>query len=392
MKSKTYPAVILHPGKEKPIRQRHHWIFSGAIQSFPDFENGGILAVRDSQGNHLGYAYFNRHCSLAGRMISFGSEQPEEALEKSLERAIKLREIFFGRQTNAYRLVNGEGDNLPGLVIDRYNDILVIQITTLGMEKLKPWILERLIGRLKPRSIFERSIAPARQEEGLKDFEAWVYGEATFSTEITESGARFTIDFTQPQKTGFYLDQREMRALVRQLAEGRKVLDCFSYTGGFSVNALAGGASQVELVETSAYSLALAQKNLEQNGFSSNYYKLHNDDVFAFLRQAKIDSDFIILDPPAFAKKRNDVIRACRGYKDINRLAMLHLKPGGFLLSFSCSHYVDDQLFQKVLFEAALEAGRRVRLLQRMRHSFDHPVNIFHPETHYLKGFLLYLD
>jgi len=392
MKSQTYPAVILHPGKEKPIRQRHHWIFSGAIQYFPDFENGGILAVKDNQGHHLGYAYFNRHCSLAGRMISFGPEPPEEALEKSLERALNLRKIFFGPETNAYRLVNAEGDNLPGLVIDRYNDILVIQITTLGMEKLKSWLLERLIDRLKPRSILERSVSPARQEEGLKDFEAWVYGEAAPSTEITENGARFTIDFTQPQKTGFYLDQREMRALVRQLAKGRKVLDCFAYTGGFSVNALAGGASQVELVETSAYSLALAQKNLEQNGFSSNYYQLHNEDVFTFLRQVKIESDFIILDPPAFAKKRNDVIRACRGYKDINRLAMVHLKSGGFLLSFSCSHYVDDQLFQKVLFEAALEAGRRVRLLQRMRHSFDHPVNLFHPETHYLKGFLLYLD
>lgn len=392
MKSKSFDSLILLPGKEKPILQRHHWIFSGAVKNFPEVENGSLVAVKDYRGNHLGYAYVNRDCSLIARMISFGSEPPEKALETNLERAIKLREKFFREETNAYRLINGEGDNLPGLVVDRYNDILVIQITTLGMEKLKPWLLERLISRLKPRSILERSLGPSRQEEGLNDYEAWIYGEANFTTEIIENQARFIIDFTHAQKTGFYLDQREMRKLVRKIAKGRRVLDCFAYTGAFSVNALMGGAERVELVESSAYSLTVAQKNLEANGFKAEVYTLHNGDVFSFLRQNKIDSDLIILDPPAFAKKKGDVIAACRGYKDINRLALQHLPPEGLLLSFSCSHYVDDNLFQKVLFEAALEAGRRVRLLQRMRHSFDHPINIFHPESHYLKGFLLYVD
>lgn len=392
MKSKSFDSLILLPGKEKPILQRHHWIFSGAVKNFPEVENGSLVAVKDYRGNHLGYAYVNRDCSLIARMISFGSETPEKALETNLERAIKLREKFFREETNAYRLINGEGDNLPGLVVDRYNDILVIQITTLGMEKLKPWLLERLISRLKPRSILERSLGPSRQEEGLNDYEAWIYGEANFTTEIIENQARFIIDFTHAQKTGFYLDQREMRKLVRKIAKGRRVLDCFAYTGAFSVNALMGGAERVELVESSAYSLTVAQKNLEANGFKAEVYTLHNGDVFSFLRQNKIDSDLIILDPPAFAKKKGDVISACRGYKDINRLALQHLPPEGLLLSFSCSHYVDDNLFQKVLFEAALEAGRRVRLLQRMRHSFDHPINIFHPESHYLKGFLLYVD
>lgn len=392
MKSKSFDSLILLPGKEKPILQRHHWIFSGAVKNFPEVENGSLVAVKDYRGNHLGYAYVNRDCSLIARMISFGSETPEKALETNLERAIKLREKFFREETNAYRLINGEGDNLPGLVVDRYNDILVIQITTLGMEKLKPWLLERLISRLKPRSILERSLGPSRQEEGLNDYEAWIYGEANFTTEIIENQARFIIDFTHAQKTGFYLDQREMRKLVRKIAKGRRVLDCFAYTGAFSVNALMGGAERVELVESSAYSLTVAQKNLEANGFKAEVYTLHNGDVFSFLRQKKIDSDLIILDPPAFAKKKGDVISACRGYKDINRLALQHLPPEGLLLSFSCSHYVDDNLFQKVLFEAALEAGRRVRLLQRMRHSFDHPINIFHPESHYLKGFLLYVD
>lgn len=392
MKNKKYHALILHPGKEKPIRQRHHWIFSGAVKSFPECEDGSIVAVKDHQGNHLGYAYINRRCSIVARMISFGPESPEKALENHLERAIKLREIFFSGPDNAYRLVNGEGDNLPGLVVDRYNEVLVIQITTLGMEKLKKWLIERLVDRLKPRSILERSVGPSRKEEGLEDYEAWVYGEALFSTEIIENGAHFIVDFTHPQKTGFYLDQREMRKLVRQLAKGRKVLDCFAYTGSFAVNALIGGASKVELIESSAFSLSLAQKNLEKNGFTAANYQLHHEDVFTCLRQTKFEADFIILDPPAFAKKKSDVAAASRGYKDINRLAMLQLPANGLLLTFSCSHYVDDLLFQKILFRAALEAGRRIRILQRMRHSFDHPLNIFHPESHYLKGFLLYLD
>lgn len=392
MKSKFFKSLILLPGREKPILQRHHWIFSGAVKNFPEVENGGVVAVKDYRGNHLGYAYVNRNCSIVGRMISFGSEEPEKALEANLERAIKLREIFFGKETNAYRLINGEGDNLPGLIVDRYNDILVIQISTLGIEKLKPWLLDRLISHLKPRSILERSLGGSRQEEGLDDYEAWIYGEAHFTTEIIENQARFIIDFTHAQKTGFYLDQREMRKLVRQLAQGRKVLDCFAYTGAFSINALIGGAERVELVESSAYSLSVSQKNFELNGFKPEVYALHNYDVFAFLRQSKIETDFIILDPPAFAKKKDDVIAACRGYKDINRLALYHLSPRGILLSFCCSHHVDDNLFQKVLFEAALESGRRARLIQRMRHSFDHPINIFHPESHYLKGFLLYVD
>lgn len=392
MKTRSYEPLILLPGREKPVLQRHHWIFSGAVKSLPQVEDGSLVEVRDHQGNHLGYAYINRRCSIVARMVSFGPELPEKALETSLERAIRLRQVFFGQETNAYRLVNGEGDNLPGLVVDRYNDILVIQITTLGMERLKTWLLERLIHWLRPRSILERSLGPAREEEGLEDYEAWIYGEAHFTTEIRENQARFIVDFTHPQKTGFYLDQKEMRKLVRQLASGRKVLDCFAYTGAFSVNALLGGARQVELVEASAHSLGVAQKNLELNGFSPEVYRFHHEDVFSFLRQPKIEADFIILDPPAFAKKKSDVIAACRGYKDINRLALRHLPPGGLLLTFSCSHYVDDSLFQKVLFEAACEAGRQVKILQRMRHSLDHPLNIFHPESHYLKGFLLYVD
>ncbi len=392
MKTSNGRAVILKPGKEKPILQRHHWIFSGAVERFPEFEDGSILPVKNHQGEHLGYAYFNRRSSIVGRMVSFGALSPEKALTESLTRAISCREALFNKETDAYRLINAEGDNLPGLVVDRYHDVLVIQVSTLGMEKLKPWVLENLVKILRPRGVLERSVSPARAEEGLAEVEAWVYGEPLATTEISENGARFLIDFTRAQKTGFYLDQREMRLLVRRLSRGRKVLDCFAYTGGFSVNALLGGALRVELVEASASSLELSRRNLELNGFPAESYELYEADVFTFLRGKKIEADFIILDPPAFAKKRTDVIRAGRGYKDINRLAMSALPSGGLLLTFSCSHYITDELFQKILFQAALEAGRSVRILQRMRHSFDHPVSIFHPETHYLKGFLLYVD
>ncbi len=385
-------AVILQQGKEKPILQRHHWIFSGAVASFPDFEEGSILAVKSFEGKHLGYAYFNRACSIVGRIISFGDIPPAIALEENLKKAIALRRAIVPPTTNAYRLVNGEGDNLPGLVVDQYDDILVLQITTLGMEKLKPFLLELLIKYCRPRSIYERSISPSRTEEGLTPFEGWVYGESVPSVEIYENGAYFLIDFSLAQKTGFYLDQREMRSLVRRFASGKKVLDCFAYTGGFSVNALLGGAARTVLVESSAAALELARQNMDRNGLAATSYELHAEDVFLYLRQAKMETDFIILDPPAFAKKKGDLLSACRGYKDINRLALSHLQPGGLLLSFSCSHYVDETLFQKVIFQAALDAGRRVRILQRMRHSFDHPINIFHPETHYLKGFLLYVD
>jgi 23S rRNA (cytosine1962-C5)-methyltransferase len=386
------PAAILRKNREKSIRQRHPWIFSGAVQSLPDFENGSLLAVRSAQGEHLGYAYFNRNCSIIGRMVSFDETPPEKAIEKSLERAIGLRGRFFGKEVTACRLVNGEGDDLPGLVVDRYADILVVQVTTLGMEKLKPFILELLIKKIAPRSIYEKSALPSRREEGLPDREGFLYGESLEQVEIAENGLRFIVDIARSQKTGFFLDQREMRTLVRSLSSGRRILDCFAYTGGFSVNALAGGAERVDAVDSSEQAASLAQKNIVLNGLAHDAFRFFTADVFQFLRERSLDYDFVILDPPAFAKKKGDVISACRGYKDINRLAFQKMPGSGLVLTFSCSFFVDEALFQKVIFEAALEAGRRVRILQRHRMAPDHPVSIYHPESHYLKGFLLYID
>ncbi|OGD23043.1 MAG: 50S rRNA methyltransferase [Candidatus Aminicenantes bacterium RBG_13_59_9] len=386
------PSVVLRKGKDKAVRNRHHWVFSGAVERFPEFEDGTILAVRSWEGELLGHGYFNKKCSLTGRMVSFGPQPPLEAIGEALESAVRLRGLFAEETTTAFRLVNGEGDRLPGLIVDRYGDTLVIQVATLGMEKLKPRILDFLLEKFSPRSVYEKSSLPSRREEGLPDAEGLLHGEMPGRVEIMEHGLRFLIDIVQSQKTGLFLDQREMRRLVGGLSRGRNVLDCFSYSGGFSVHALNGGARSVVCVDVSEKALEQSRENIRLNGFDPEGQQFIAHDVFQFLRDRDTGCDLVVLDPPAFAKKRTDVVQACRGYKDINRLAMQKMPPGSLLFTSSCSHYVDDSLFQQVLFQAASEAGRNARLLQRHRQAFDHPVNIFHPESHYLKGFLLWIE
>ncbi|HJX13348.1 MAG TPA: class I SAM-dependent rRNA methyltransferase [Dehalococcoidales bacterium] len=386
-------SVVLKPGKDKAVRNRHHWIYSGAIQALPAFENGSVLPVRSAGGEMLGHAYFNRDASIAGRMVSFGDIPPEDAIRQNVARAIDLRRRFFDPAvTNACRLINAEGDLLPGLVADLYDDVLVLQVGTLGMEKLKPLLLELLVKDVRPRSVYEKSDLPSRREEGLPEFEGTLHGEKVDRVRILEGGLPFWVSFTRSQKTGFYLDQREMRKLVRDLAAGRRVLNAFAYTGSFSVYALKGGAALADSVDSSESAIGLARENFKLNGLPDGSGSFFTADVFDFLRGPDLDYDFIILDPPAFTKKKADVVRACRGYKDINRLALQKVRPRGLVLTFSCSRFVDENLFRQVIFQAAGEAGRDVRILQRHHQAFDHPVNIYHPETEYLKGFLLYVD
>jgi len=385
-------AVILKKGRDKAVRNRHHWVFSGAVAFLPEFEPGEILPVRSAGGELLGHAYFNPRSSIIGRMLSFGDGPPLEAVEKNIDSALALRRGLLDEATNACRLINGEGDSLPGLVVDKYADILVLQVATLGMEKLKPKIVAWLAEKAQPRSIYEQSRLPTRREEGLPDFEGWLIGAPVEEVEIRENGLRFIVEPTGSQKTGFFLDLRMMRELVSSLAKGRRLLNCFSYTGAFSVAALAGGAASVDAVDSSPAAMDLARRNFALNGLPLEGSSFIVDDVFGFLRRAGSAYDLIILDPPAFAKKKTDVVRACRGYKDINRLALQKTAPGGLLLTFSCSHFVEAGLFQQVVWEAAVEASRRVRILQRHRLACDHPINIFHPESEYLKSLLLYVE
>lgn len=384
--------VILKPGKDKPLRNRHHWIFSGAVQQLPEFKDGECLAVYTADQELLGWGYFNRQAQIVGRMLSFDDTPPQERINTLLENALSLRQEMVGSDTDAYRLVNGEGDLLPGLVIDKYRDVIVVQIGTAGMRQFRPQIVQWLVNKLHPNSIYEKSLLPSRKEEGLQDEQGALFGPIpTDIVEIRENGLRFGVSILHGQKTGFFLDHREMRQQVRELSKGKRVLNCFAYTGGFSVYSAAGEATKIDSVDISVAAIKMGERNMELNGLASDKHRFIAADVFEFLREQPLDYDLIVLDPPAFAKRQKDVVQACRGYKDINRLAMQKMPPGSLLLTSSCSYHVDEGLFQTVVFQAAVEAGRTVRIIGRHRMAVDHPVNICHPESDYLKSLLLYV-
>lgn len=384
--------VILKPGKDKPLRNRHHWIFSGAVQQLPEFKDGECLPVYTADQELLGWGYFNRQAQIVGRMLSFDETPPQERINALLENALSLRQKMVGTDTDAYRLVNGEGDLLPGLVIDKYRDVIVVQIGTVGMRQFRPQIVQWLVNKLHPNSIYEKSLLPSRKEEGLQDEQGALFGPIpTDIVEIRENGLRFGVSILHGQKTGFFLDHREMRQQVRELSKGKRVLNCFAYTGGFSVYAAAGEATEIDSVDISGAAIRMGERNMELNGLASDKHRFIAADVFEFLREQPLDYDLIVLDPPAFAKRQKDMVQACRGYKDINRLAMQKMPPGSLLLTSSCSYHVDEGLFQTVVFQAAVEAGRTVRIIGRHRMAVDHPVNICHPESDYLKSLLLYV-
>ena len=273
-------------------------------KSYPkNYRDGDVTPILSSSGKVLGYGYFNRKSALCGRVVSFGEGEPFAAIAETLKNSIRLREEFFDQQTTAYRLVNGEGDGIPGLIVDRYGDYLVVQMGTLGIERMKKWLLEQL-QLLQPKGIYEKSTAPARKEEGLEKREAVLWGEIPDEVRIQEEGLSFLVSIKEGQKTGFFLDQREMRKWVRDHAKNKRVLNCFSYSGGFSVHAMAGGAAQVDSVRISDEAIALCKKNLSLNQFNANS---HVADVFEFLRTEDLNYDLVILDPPAFAKKKGEV-------------------------------------------------------------------------------------
>lgn len=385
--------VILKKGKEKALINRHHWIFSGAVDHLPDFRNGEILPVFSSDQKLLGNAYFNRKGSIIGRMVSFGDQNPSQSIFQNMKEAIELRQhLFRDSLTNGYRLINGEGDFLPGLVVDKYDDVLVMQISTLGMENLKSILIENLVKLCSPKAIYEKSLLPSRKEEGLSDTQGFVYGKSDADMIIQENGLKFSVSIAEGQKTGFFLDHREMRKRIQTLSEGKRVLNCFAYTGGFSVYAAQGKAVQIDSVEISEKAIKKAEHNFEINQLSTVNARFYQEDVFDFLRKNQLNYDIVILDPPAFAKKQREVVSACRGYKDINRIAMQKMPAKSLLLTCSCSYYVDEPLFQKVIFQASVEAKRKVRIIDRHHLAFDHPINVCHPEGDYLKSFLLYIE
>lgn len=332
----------------------------------------------------------NKGRSILGHMLAFGNESLSDALVNRIRGAAQLRKRWFNpAQTNAIRLINAEGDGLPGLIVDAYADTLVMQVANPGIERLKDEIVSHLIEEFKPRSLYEKSTSFMRRKEGLKEIKQLLYGEDQSEIEVVENGLRFSVDVLEGQKTGLFLDQREMRDLVRKLG-AKRVLNCFAYTGGFSIAALAGGAAHVTSVDSSVKCEDRVQKNLALNQLS--HHQFVAADVFQFLKTTEWNYDLIILDPPAFVKKRDDIDKAFRAYKDLNRHVMEKMAPGSLLLTCSCSYHVEESLFQNILFRAAHEAGRSVRILERHRQAHDHPISIFHPESAYLKSFLLYTE
>lgn len=391
----TYPILKLKPGKELHIRNRHHAIFQTAVTKFPDCEDGSIVEVQSTDGSFLCYATLNRKAYICGRAIAFTKGDPLVELGESIRRAIELRKQFFKKEdTNAYRLVNAEGDGVPGLIVDTYADTLVVQLTTMGMDKLRPWVTDTLEKILKPAAIFEKSGGTSRKKEGLEGREGWIKGKGKDDITVKERGLTFLITLVGSQKTGLFLDQREMRSLVRSLADGRTVLDCCSYVGGFSLSALMGGALSADAVDYDKAAIDRATKHMQMNGVSAKKFHGFSEDVFTFLRRDPLPHhyDFIIVDPPAFAKRSTDLDRAKYDYTDLNRMALTAIASGGLLLTCSCSYQIDTQMFQTIVFNAAQQAKRSVRILERHRQAYDHPINIYHPEIDYLKSLLLWVD
>jgi 23S rRNA (cytosine1962-C5)-methyltransferase len=385
--------IVLKKGKEKPILQRHHWIYSGAIQSYPFQESAPIVPVYSSSRSLLGYASLNRGHSIAAYMLSFGSQSVEEAITERIREAFCFRRKWFDpSQTNAYRLINAEGDGIPGLIIDSYDNHLVMQISQTGIESMKDLLISILIREAAPKGISEKSTSFLRKKGGLEPIQKHLWGEKAERVIILENGLQFLVDLEKGQKTGWFLDQREMRQLVRSHASQRKVLNVFAYTGGFSVAAIDGGATHVDSVEISSRCEEFMMENLKLNQLPEHKHRMICQDAFDFLKDEMLDYDLIILDPPAFVKKREDIAAAFRAYKDLNYLAMSKMKAGSMLMTSSCSYHVDEALFQNILFRAALEANRQVKIIGRHRQAIDHPVSIFHPESVYLKSLFLYVE
>ena len=390
--------LYLKAGREKPIRNRHPWVFSGAIDRQEGHPSpGSLVAVYDQHGRFLATGYYNPHSQINVRLLTWNPNQAinSEFWHARMQRAQDARmALSLAQENDAFRLINAEADGLPGLIVDRYNEDLVIQCLSLGIDQRKEQLVELLREMFRPQRIIERSDSATRRKEGLQPHKALLWGvDVPDSVVINENGHKFHVDLWQGHKTGFYLDQRDNRRIVGQerFVLGSSVLNVFAYSGGFAVYAAAAGAGKITNIDSSIPALEMAEKNIALNDLQRPHDEYIAGDAFEILRyyhdQARQFS-LAILDPPKFAHSRGDVEKASRGYKDLNRLAMLLLPPGGLLASFSCSGQISSTLFQKILFAASVEAGRQVQIIRPLSQAPDHPILLTFPESAYLKGFL----
>jgi len=391
--------VILKSGREKSILRHHPWVFSGAIDhADAQIQPGETIGVVSQDGERLALAAYSPHSQIRARIWTFN---PDEKINKDffrerMEQAVAMRRRFLEGNPSALRLVNSESDRLPGLIVDRYADYLVCQFLSAGVEYFKQEILDQLRLLLDPVGIYERSDTEARQKEGLSANTGLLYGsEPPETITIEQNGIKILVDIRQGHKTGMYLDQRENYKVVRQYAAHTNVLNCFAYTGAFSLAALSGGAAKVTNIESSANALDMLLKNTELNGFPADSITNVQGDAFQLLREFRDRGarfDLVILDPPKFIHSAQQLQRGCRGYKDINLLAMKLLNGNGVLITFSCSGHLPPELFQKIIADAALDAGRNARIVRVLGQPADHPVGLNFPEGSYLKGLVCYLD
>ncbi len=391
------PVLQLKKGRERSLKRRHPWVFSGAVEKLAGTPSSGeTVEVRDASGQPLALAAYSPVSQIRARAWSFDPQQVvgREFFEEKIKKALARREALqIGAHTNAVRLVHGESDGLPGLVVDRYADVLVAQFLSAGAEHWRETLLDCLKEATGCEAIFERSDAEVRKLEGLPSRNGFVRGDKSASRcPIVEYGLNFRVDVREGQKTGFFLDQRENRQRVRSLAAGREVLDGFCYTGGFSIAALAGGAKRVMALENSLPALEVARENLAANPLDASRVEFVKADVFSRLRKLRDEGrsfDLIVLDPPKFAPTAAQAKNAARAYKDINLLALKLLAPGGLLATFSCSGGVGAELFQSIVAGAALDAGVEAKIVERFGAAADHPVALEFPEGEYLKGLLV---
>ncbi|MFA5245497.1 MAG: class I SAM-dependent rRNA methyltransferase [Pedobacter sp.] len=389
-------SVRLRKGKEKAVKQMHPWVFSGAIEHVKGKpENGDIVMVTDNKNDFLAFGFYNNTSRVAVRLLEWNLETEinESWWRKKIRTAVKLRESLHNEDTNTYRLIFSEADYLPGLIVDRYADFLSVQILTSGIERIKHILLDELQELLKPIGIFDRSDASARAHEGLEASSGGILMgiEPPEFVSVKENGIFYQVNIAEGQKSGFYCDQRDNRRIVAEYVKGKKVLDCFSYSGGFSLNAMKKGASHVISVDSSALALETLKRNMEINSFKDIPHQLIQSDVNKQLRAFRESNekfDMIILDPPKYAPSRSALTKASRAYKDLNRTAMLLLNDGGLLATYSCSGAVDISLFKQILAWAALDAGKEVQFIQQFCQPADHPVRSSFPEGEYLKGLL----
>jgi 23S rRNA (cytosine1962-C5)-methyltransferase len=384
--------VILKQGRDRSIKRRHPWVLSGAVAEVRgDALPGADARVRTAAGETLGYGHYSPKSSIRVRLLTFGKEEPAETwLSLRIAAAVRARErdpLLIG--TSAIRLVNSEGDGLPGLIADRYGDVVVVKLTSAGMEARRDGIADALQRATGAATGFERADPASARREGVAARDGLLWGSAPPErVTIREATCHFDIDVQHGQKTGFYLDQRDARALAARLGSGRDVLDLFCYTGGFATACARAGAASVVGVDSSADAIEQARAHLAANA-SDTHSEFVRADAFNWIRETESDYDLVIVDPPPLARRRGDVNKATRAYKDLLIHALRRTRKGGWVLCFACSHHVGADLFRKVAFGASIDAPRAVQVVRELGAPSDHPVSLDHPEGHYLSGLLL---